>query len=107
MDFNLIKWMSKPSTGSLFTIFSSVSFFILCMLLPLVGPAGSKVAHSMENKMVFLIFLIMSIIFVLLTFISKNLQAKEAGVYIPKYLIILLILNILTLLIFLLDGFSL
>ena len=107
MDFNLIKWISKPSVGSLFSILSSISFFVLCMLLPLIGPAGSKVEHNLENKMLFLFFLIISIIFVLTAFISKKLQLKDGGLHIPIYLIVLLILNILILLIFLLDGFSL
>ena len=50
---DLKKLYLEPLTGLVLTILSSLSFFMMCMILPLVGPAGSSVEHSYENKKIF------------------------------------------------------
>lgn len=35
-------------------IAAGLSFYVLCMVLPLVGPTGSRVEHALKNKVTFL-----------------------------------------------------
>jgi hypothetical protein len=46
-------FLKKPVTGSVLTVASGISFFFNCMLLPLVGPAGSRVPYASKNKLAF------------------------------------------------------
>ncbi len=50
----LSKTLRKPLTGSVLTVMSGLSFFFTCMLLPLVGPAGSRAPDAGLNQIAFL-----------------------------------------------------
>ena len=52
---NEIDVIFRPVTGTALAVASGLSFFFLCMILPLVGPAGSRVEHAGQNKVVFLL----------------------------------------------------
>ena len=43
--------------GKVCSILAGLFFFYLCMLLPLVGPAGSRQAHATENQVLFMFML--------------------------------------------------
>lgn len=51
-DFNQI--LKNPATGSVLTVASGLSFFFTCMLLPLVGRAGTSVPYADKNRLAFL-----------------------------------------------------
>ena len=40
--------------GMVCSILAGLFFFYLCMLLPLVGPAGSRQAHAAQNQTLFM-----------------------------------------------------
>lgn len=47
-------FFQKPVTGSVLTVAAGLSFFVTCMLLPLVGRAGSSVPYADKNQWAFL-----------------------------------------------------
>ncbi len=47
-------FLQKSATGSVLTVMSGLSFFFTCMLLPLVGPAGSRAPDADKNQLAFL-----------------------------------------------------
>lgn len=49
--------LKKPAFGSVLTVASGISFFFNCMLLPLVGRAGSNAPHAEINRLAFLLVL--------------------------------------------------
>ena len=48
------KNLQNPLTGNVLTVMSGLSFFFTCMLLPLVGPAGSRAPDAGKNQVAFL-----------------------------------------------------
>ncbi len=48
------KFFQNPAMGSVLTVMSGLSFFFTCMLLPLVGPAGSRAPDADKNQLAFL-----------------------------------------------------
>lgn len=48
------KQLGKPIIGSVLTVMSGLSFFFTCMLLPLVGPTGSRAPDADKNQLAFL-----------------------------------------------------
>ncbi len=48
------KNLQNPLTGNVLTVMSGLSFFFTCMLLPLVGPAGSRAPDAGKNQIAFL-----------------------------------------------------
>ena len=103
---NLKKIFLEKKIGSMLTILSSLSFFLMCMILPLVGPAGSSVAHSSTNNIIFLNILLITIILSLSAFLSKNIQSKKFGFPKPRLSLFLMIFSLFFLIIFLVGGFS-
>ena len=43
-------------------IAAGFSFYVLCMVLPLVGPAGSRVPHAARNRATFLMVLLITLV---------------------------------------------
>jgi hypothetical protein len=54
MKFTAKAFFQKPVTGSVLTVAAGLSFFFTCMLLPLVGRAGSSVPYADRNQTAFL-----------------------------------------------------
>ena len=98
--------LSRPVTGSILAVSSGLSFFFLCMILPLVGPAGSRVDHALKNKAAFLGVLIVTFLLAAGASYSKLLQRKRDGGPLPHYSLGLCVLCILTLLVLLVNGFA-
>lgn len=57
MNPELKNFLQKPITGSVLAVVSGLSFFFTCMLLPLVGRAGSSVPYADKNRLAFLAML--------------------------------------------------
>ncbi len=96
----------RPSTGTALAVASGLSFFFLCMILPLVGPAGSRVEHASQNKAVFLLVLMVTFALASLAAYSKLGRRKIDGSARPLFSFALCGICILTLLVLLVDGFS-
>jgi ABC-type transport system involved in cytochrome c biogenesis permease component len=96
----------RPLTGSILAVASGLSFFFLCMILPLVGPAGSKVDHALKNKAAFLGALLVTLLLAALASYSKLMRRKVEGGSLPHYSLGLCGVCILTLLVLLLNGFA-
>jgi uncharacterized membrane protein YidH (DUF202 family) len=47
-------FLQKPVTSSVLAVAAGLSFFFTCMLLPLVGRAGSSVPYADKNQVSFL-----------------------------------------------------
>lgn len=54
------KIIRNPAVGTALAVAAGLSFYVLCMMLPLVGPAGSKVAHAAANRSAFVSVLLMT-----------------------------------------------
>jgi uncharacterized membrane protein YidH (DUF202 family) len=54
MNSEFKNFLHKPVTGSVLTVAAGISFFFNCMLLPLVGRAGSSVPYADKNRLAFL-----------------------------------------------------
>ena len=98
--------LAKPLTGNILAVASGLSFFFLCMILPLVGPAGSKVANALQNKAAFLTVLLVTFLLAALASYSKLQSRKSDGSPLPVYSLGLCAVCILTLLVLLLNGFA-
>ncbi|MCO5044099.1 MAG: hypothetical protein J5I99_06970 [Verrucomicrobia bacterium] len=89
--------------GSVLTIAAGLSFFVVCMLLPLVGKAGVQTVHAQENFFAFLTALLISLLFSLAATAVKMARRRQDQSPMPYLSILLTGLNIL-LLISLLAG---
>lgn len=68
--------LEKPMTGTVLTIASGLSFFFLCMILAIVGPAGSRVDHAGKNTAAFLAVLFLTFALAGTATYSKLLRRK-------------------------------
>ncbi len=71
------KILQKPATGSVLTVMSGLSFFFTCMLLPLVGPAGSRAPDAGKNQIAFLSVLGVTFLLAVLATWLKMARRKE------------------------------
>lgn len=98
--------LSNPLAGTVLAVASGLSFFFLCMILPLVGPSGSKVAHAAQNKAAFLGVLLVTFLLAAAAAYSKMLRRKVDGCSLPYWSLGLCAICVLTLFILLVNGFS-
>ena len=71
------KILQKPVTGSVLTVMSGLSFFFTCMLLPLVGPAGSRAPDADKNQLAFLGVLGLTFLLAALATWAKMIRRRE------------------------------
>jgi len=98
--------MFKPLTGNILAVASGLSFFFLCMILPLVGPAGSRVANAGQNKAVFLLVLFTTFAFAASASYSKMGRRKVDASGYPWLSLALCVLCALILVVLLMGGFA-
>lgn len=96
----------KPAVGTGLAVASGLSFFFLCMILPLVGPAGSRVPHAGQNKAAFMSVLIFTFVLAALSVYSKLGRRKIDGSPLPYFSAGLCAVCVLTLVILLFGGFA-
>jgi len=77
MNKSLPNFFKKPATGSVLTVISGLSFFFTCMLLPLVGPAGSRAPDADKNQLAFLGVLGLTFLLAALATWLKMMRRKE------------------------------
>lgn len=96
----------KPAVGTALAVASGLSFFFLCMILPLVGPAGSRVEHAGKNKVAFLSILVLTFVLAAMSAFSKMGRRKVDHSPLPLFSFGLCGVCLLTLVILLFDGFA-
>ena len=96
----------KPLTGMVLAVGSGLSFFFLCMILPLVGPAGSKIEHASKNKEAFLGVLLVTFLLAALAAYSKIGRRKTDGGPLPFWSMGLCLVCIFSLFVLLSGGFA-
>jgi len=99
-------FFAKPIVATTLGLLAAISFYVLCMLFPLIGPAGSKMAHAQKNKMVFLLVLLLTLLFALGAVYSKLTVRKTTKGKLPYGTIGLSILCLFILGILLMGGFT-
>lgn len=103
---NEYDFISKPSVGTALAVLSGLSFFFLCMILPFVGPAGSKVPHAAQNKVAFLFVLLLTFTLAALTGWSKLGRRRVDGSSLPYFSLGLCGVCLVALVILLFNGFA-
>ena len=87
-------FFERPIVGSFFTILSALSFYLVCMILPLVGPAAAHgsgspgattSANYHQNFVAFLTVLLISLALAVLALISKLERRKIDQSPFPLY----------------------
>lgn len=64
-------WYAIPAAGTFLTVLSGLSFLVVCVLLPLVGPAGAATPFAAENRRAFALYVVLSLLFSLGAIVSK------------------------------------
>jgi len=106
MESNSKPILFRPSTGSALAFSAGLSFYLLCMIMPLVGPAGSRVEHHGRNLGAFLFVLFLTLALAGAASWSKLECRKIHGGARPWFSLGLCAICLLTLLIVLFKGFS-
>ena len=101
-----IGMLFRARTGTALAVISGLLFFVLCMILPLVGPAGSRVEHAEKNQAAFIMVLLVTFAFAVLSAYSKLGRRKVDGSPLPIFSLGLCAVCVLTLFVLLVDGFS-
>ncbi len=98
--------MFRPRTGTILAVASGLMFFFLCMILPLVGPAGSRVEHAGQNQAVFLLVLFSTFALAAAATYSKLGRRKVDGGSLPWFSFGLCAVCMITLFVLLVGGFK-
>ena len=106
MESNSKPILFRPSTGSALAFSAGLSFYLLCMIMPLVGPAGSRVEHHGRNLAAFLFVLFLTFALAAAASWSKLQCRKVQGGALPCFSLGLCAICLLSLLIVLFKGFS-
>ena len=89
-----LPFFARPGVGSFFTRLSALSFYFVCMILPIVGPAAAHgsgspgattAAHYQQNFLAFLSVLLVSLALAVLALISKLERRKIDQSPFPLY----------------------
>lgn len=89
-----LPFFERPVVGSFFTILSALSFYLVCIVLPLVGPAAAHgsgspgattSANYHQNFVTFLTVLLISLTLAVLALISKLERRKIDQSPFPLY----------------------
>jgi hypothetical protein len=68
------RFLQKSLTGSVLTVAAGLSFFFTCMLLSLVGRAGSSVPYAGKNQATFLAVLGVTLLLAVLATVAKMMR---------------------------------
>jgi hypothetical protein len=96
----------KPATGTALMVASGLSFFFLCMILPIVGPSGAKQEHYGANLAAFIGVLLLTFLLSSGAAYSKWQRRKLDGSPLPYVSFGMSGLCILILLVLVVGGFA-
>lgn len=88
-------WFAHPLTGSTLSVLSGLSFLLVGMLLPMVGPAGAATPHAAQNRGTFANILVGFLLLSGLAVASKLLRRSRDGSPLPVFSIALCATGIL------------
>ena len=100
------KTTRNPMLGNALAIASGFSFYILCMSLSLVGPAGSRVPEAGENRTTFLSVLLFTMLLAGASIYVALQRRKTEGTPLPRFSIGLAATCIVVLVILFFNGFA-
>lgn len=80
-----IPFFAREYVGTALTVASGLAFLFVCMILPIVGKAGSVVSHARENFLAFLTALLVSLALAVLAAVSKLERRKLDGSPMPTF----------------------
>lgn len=106
MESNNTPVLLRSATGSVLAFSAGISFYLLCMILPLVGPAGSRVEHRGRNLAAFLFVLFLTLALSGAASWAKLERRKVQGGVLPWFSLGLCVLCLLTLIVLLFNGFA-
>ena len=98
--------LCRPATGTALGVASGLSFFIMCMSLPLVGPAGSRVEHAAQNRAAFVGVLLVTLLLAAASAWSKMGRRRTDHSPLPLFSFGLCALCFLTLGVLLMGGLA-
>lgn len=96
----------RSSTGSVLAFSAGIFFYLVCMVMPLIGPAGSRVEHAGQNKATFVTLLVLTLLLAAASTYSRQGRRKLEGGALPWFSMGLSALCLVMLVIVLLNGFS-
>ena len=106
MEHDGYKLSGKASLERILAIASGFSFYILCMILPLVGPSGSRVPYAARNRATFLSVLMVTLVLSgAAVFVAFQRRKAEGGPY-PRFSLGLSALCVIVLVILFMNGFA-
>ncbi len=98
--------LPKRTLETALSIVAGFSFYILCMILPMVGPAGSRVPHAMINKVTFVLILMLTLgLSVAAVYLSAKRRKRDGG-RLARFPIGLIVTCVVFLTILLFNGFA-
>jgi len=101
-----VPFFLKPVVGKTLGLLAAISFYFLCMLFPLIGPAGSKMTFAKKNEITFIAVLMLTFTLALSTVFLKIKTRKQEGGPFPIATSILSLLCLIILVILKLGGFA-
>ena len=96
----------KAAMERMLAIAAGFSFYVLCMILPLVGPTGSRVPHAPKNRATFLSVLMLTLILSGSSVFLAFQRRQVAGGALPWFSLGLSAVCIVFLLILFVNGFA-
>lgn len=102
-EYDLI---TRPETGTALAVASAISFFFLCMILPLVGPAGVKMEQAGTNKSAFVAVLLVTLVLAAFSTWSKLGRRKVDGSALPVYSFALCVICVISFVLVQFNGFA-
>lgn len=100
-------FLFMPLTGNVLAVISGLSFYLLCMMLSLVGPAGSSVEHADRNRYAFAAVLLVTLLLSALAVVSKLGCRSRRGGALPWFSLGLCVVCILSFIVLFAGGFAL
>ena len=107
MENNNTPLIFRPVTASTLAFSAGLAFYLLCMSMPLVGPAGSREEHAAQNKATFVSLLLLTLVLAAASAYSRmGRRRSEGGGALPWFSLGLCALCLVMLVIVLFNGFS-
>ena len=106
MDEKALHWFYRIKTGAVLSVLAGLAFFLLCMILPLVGPAGSRVSHAADNKYIFMGWLFITSLISIAAVFSRWWRVKHQQAPKPLFSVLLSIICLLTWIVLFSGGFA-
>jgi hypothetical protein len=68
-----------PAVGTCLTVLSALSMLVVCMLLPMVGAAGSATPFARQNRDIFALYVLLSLLLSVAAIVSKMARRAVDG----------------------------